>query len=67
MNFSRMRTEEVMLSARLHRLEQEKWSTEDVDALMRMNEEIVEINRNLSELRLELYGKSSRESYQICN
>jgi hypothetical protein len=63
MNNYQMKAEEITLTDRLHRLEQEKWSTEDVDALTRMNEEIAEINRSLSELRLELYGKSREMCY----
>lgn len=64
MDFSQqMRNQELTLTSRLHRLEQEKWSTEDADALTRMNEEIAEITRILSQLRLELYARSSTESY----
>jgi len=55
-----MRSSELALELRRRQITELLYTTDDHDVLIMLNEEMREIDRNLSHLRLELYGNLQR-------
>jgi len=60
MTISQMRSSELALELRRRQITELLYTTDDHDVLIMLNEEMREIDRNLSHLRLELYGNLQR-------